>query len=113
MISSAAPDPVKDALAWFILSDEVNSGGEEEDFNRHWLAGRRLALQFFASQEDLKIASDRHESRMNARQTWDEEMDILPDMASAHETMQAKQRIQDWALSPINSLAAGKSTVAF
>lgn len=92
-----AQDPIRDALAWFIEEDETNAGGDSEDSNGYWLAGRRLARQFFTTEIEISEGHARHEARMKTRDHWPEEMDTLPDNVTAHEEIETASRIKEWA----------------
>lgn len=93
---STPSDPVRDALAWFIMEDETNP----EDGNEYWLAGRRLANQFFSTEKELSDGHARHKARIETRSSWPAEMDDLPETASAHEEIETAVRIQEWAKIP-------------
>jgi hypothetical protein len=97
---STKHDPVHDALAWFIIEDETNSGGDDEESNRYWLAGRRLAKQFFSSELELAHAHTRHTQRMASLDHWPKEMDDLPESNSSHEAIETAARIKHWASIP-------------
>jgi len=47
------------ALAWFIVNDETNAGGDWEQENYFWLQNRRHAYQFFGGwKETVKLAEE-------------------------------------------------------
>ena len=99
--AAPAHDPVMDALAWFIMSDEANAGGDWESQNAYWLQGRRLAMQYFACHDDIHQASDRHVARMETRDWPIEIEEDFPKTASAHARIEAQQRIHRYASIPI------------
>lgn len=68
-----ADNPALDALAWFIMEDEVFCGGDWEHKNSYWLTGRRTCFQQFSCWEEIEIRSKRHIELIDKseRLTWE------------------------------------------
>jgi uncharacterized protein YdaU (DUF1376 family) len=95
----APSDPVRDALAWFIMEDDTKLRAAKGWSTCRWRLGHRLAKQFFSSEEEIHKARERHERRMHT-QAWPQKMDDLPDSATAHEAIETAARIKHWASIP-------------
>lgn len=90
-------DPVKDALAWYILDDQSDVPGTLEQENEHWNSCRRLGKQFFSCVEELNYRANMHVLRKRTRQDqWTPDMDVLPSVASAHQKIETLERIELW-----------------
>ena len=82
-------DPIRDALCWFIATDETNGGGDQDEIdNKYWLAGRRAATQLLLSKREISVRTDRHEMAI-AKQEWPPKLSDLPETDTPHQIIAA------------------------